>query len=207
MPAFARSYSAIAIEAAGVPIGRDLVDREAAATLARVRSPADTVSVRRIHNRWLLAVLALARGELAAARGWRDSLLLLRVRDSLAAERELFLTSLDARLQLAAGDTAAALSLLERLAPGVKQVQLRWNPWYAFSHERMLRARIYLRGGQALRAFEVAAGFDSPASFGLLPWLAASLELRRGVAEQLGGVENSDSLAARVAHLQRGDHR
>jgi hypothetical protein len=192
-----RAYSAIAVEVAGLPVGRDLVEQWKQVVVGRIGSPADTAPPRRIQDRWLLGALAVSRGDLTAADGWLDSLRGLALPPAAERQRQRFITGLEARLQLARGDTAGALVRLEALSPGARQTQLRWSPWEAFAHERMLRARIYQARGQTQRALEVESGFDSPASYGLLPYLPGSLQRRQDLAERRGEVEYLARITAR----------
>lgn len=199
---FPRAYLTIATAAAGLPIGRDLVDSARAALLRRVGSPADTAPSGQVQTRWLLGVWAAARGDTVEASDWLAALEGLRPDPRVAAQRARLATSLEARIALARGDTIGSLPLLEGLAPGVRQGELRWQPWLAFPHERMLRVRIYQARGETRRAAEVAAGFDSPASYGLLPYLPESLQRRRALAERRGEVEYLARITARLHGLR-----
>jgi hypothetical protein len=202
MTTYFRAYLTIAIAAAGRPIGRDLVAAAEATTRARVESLADTLPRNRLQNRWLLGIRAVARGDTVEAASWIVAMLALPADSAMTPLRERLATSLSARLALAQGDTTRALSLLERLAPGVPQRDLRWNPLLAFAHERMLRVRIYEARGETKRAEELAASFDSPASYGLLLYLPESLHRRGTLAERLGKVEHREPSGARLEQLR-----
>jgi len=200
---FLLAYTSLAIAAAGLPIGRDLVDAAEAESRDRLGAAADT-AVAGLQTRWLLGTWAIARGDTVGGSDWLDSLRALPATPGTgtAARKSGFIASLTARLALARGDTASALPILEGLRPDVKQDQLRWRPWLAFAHERMLRARIYEARGQAERALEIASSFDGPASYGLLLYLPESLRRRQALAEKLGKVDLSRSSKDRLASLQ-----
>jgi len=113
----------------------------------------------------------------------------LQARNAVAGNRRdsLLVASLTARVTLAQGDSAAALERLRRLEPTAENgSDLVWNPWESLGGERLLLARLLLAKGETVAALQTASIFDAPASITFLPYLPASLALRREAAELLG---------------------
>jgi hypothetical protein len=71
-------------------------------------------------------------------------------------------------------------------------------PWERFRLAQLLAAR-----GRLQEAAAVASDFDSPASFGYVPWLPASLRLREELERKLGDAPYADELRGRYARLKR----
>jgi hypothetical protein len=183
----------IFLASSGLPI-RDLAD----SALVRLRQPSDSSNADL--KIWAAATWLIERGDSVAAQEM-ESALALRSTDPDARRPRLLLASVRARLTLARGDTTAAIELLSRLAPTAEQRSLRWSPWEAMPWERFRLAQLLAVRGQPARAAEVAAGFDSPATFGFLPWLPASLKFREQLERRLRDVPYADALAQRYASL------
>lgn len=125
-----------------------------------------------------------------------------RAASAPAARRpRLLVASLRARLTLSRGDTTAAIEQLSRLVPTADQATLRWNPWEALPWERFKLAQLLAARGRTRQAAEVASAFDSPASFGFLPWLPASLLLREQLERRLDDEPYAAALHQRYVSL------
>ncbi|MBM4189064.1 MAG: hypothetical protein FJ206_17325 [Gemmatimonadetes bacterium] len=111
---------------------------------------------------------------------------------------DLLARSLRARLALARADTQTARRLLREIKPTATQQTLRWTPWASFPWERATSARLEESGGDRDRADRLWESFDSPASFGLLPWLPASL-----VARERSALRRGDQGYARLLRQRR----
>jgi len=183
----------ILLATAAVPIG-DMAD----SAIARLRSGGDSAMVDL--STWAAATWLLERGDTAAVRPMVSGLE-RAARAPDARRPRLFLASLRARLTLARGDTTAAIDQLSRLVPTADQATLRWNPWEAMPWERFKLAQLLATRGSATRAAELASAFDSPASFGFVPWLPASLVLREQLERRLGDGPYADALHQRYVSL------
>jgi hypothetical protein len=183
----------ILLATASVPIA-DLADSAA----ARLRRSADSAMVDL--KTWAAATWLLERGDTAAVRPMVADL--VRAASAPTARRpRLLLASLRARLTLARGDTAGAIAQLSRLAPTADQATLRWSPWEALPWERFKLAQLLAARGRARQAAEVASAFDSPASFGFVPWLPASLLLREQLERRLDDAPYANALHQRYVRL------
>jgi serine/threonine-protein kinase len=191
---------------------------EAEATAAAVRIEAEVAremlavpTARLVRQLWTLATWRIHRGAVAGVEDLQARLVRAAVDTvgSAAVRRSsrLFAESIAARLMLARGDTAGALRRLRALAPTAEQAGLRWQPWEVLAHERFLVIQL-LEGEDRLReAFDLAEGFDSPASFGFLLYLRRSLDLRQSQANRLGYVNYARELRSRAAALAgRGEN-
>ena len=168
---------------AGVPV-REEAEQSRAAILAqygpsggRAASPAYA---------WALGVLALATGD---ARGAREAIGALAAHDSVGPGRlaRQLRASLEARLLLAGGDSAAALAHFEALRPTGTRGDVAWRPWESLGAERLLLARLRLARGDSTGALQVASTFDATAAYIDLLYLRPSLELRAQAAGARGG--------------------
>jgi hypothetical protein len=172
----------------------DLAD-QAVERLVRAQPPA--AGAARAH--WAVGTWQVHRQRLAEADRTAAELA------SLAAtgdrEARLLSASLMTRITLARGDTAAALASLRALAPTADQQTLRFTPWEALPWEHIALAQILVARGQLTEAFVAAESFDSPASFGFLPWLRESLELRAKESSRFGDVSYPSQMKARKEAL------
>ncbi len=166
--------------------------------LARFRREPSSV---RSAELWFLGGWEAARGRALIAAEIAES---ISARNAVAPNRRdsLLVASLEARVTLARGDSAAALEQLRRLAPTTPDgTALTWNPWEALGGERLLLAELLLARGEALAALQVASNFDAPAPISYLPYLPASLTLRIRAADRLGDNKLVQSLRRRQEML------
>ncbi len=173
-------------------------DGFASAQLDRFRREPSSISS---INLWFLGSWEAHAGRGDVAAEIAES---LEARNALAGSRRdsLLVASLAARVMLVRGDSAAALEALRRLAPTAEDgSDLVWNPWEALGGERLLLARLLLGRGEAAAALQAASNFDAPASITFLPYLPASLALRREAAERLGIRKLADEFRRRQALL------
>jgi tetratricopeptide (TPR) repeat protein len=178
------------LASAGLPMD-DFVD--SAATRLRERTDSATADLRA----WAVGTWEIQRGDSVGARSALADLTMFATGKN-ARRARLLRESLRARLALARGDTASAIELLERVVPTADQGTLRWNPWSAMPWERLQLAQLLAVRGRRPEAARVAAGFDSPASYGFLPWLPQSLRLREQLERSLGDVRFADALERRL---------
>ena len=169
-------------------------NRFASAQLERFRREPSSV---RTVDLWFLGSWEAhaGRGEFAAEIA--ES---LQTRNAAAGSRRdsLLVASLGARVTLAQGDSAAAVERLRGLAPTAEDGSaLVWNPYESLAGERLLLARLLLARGESTAALQTASNFDAPASITFLPYLPASLALRREAAERLGMRKLADELRRR----------
>jgi Tfp pilus assembly protein PilF/tRNA A-37 threonylcarbamoyl transferase component Bud32 len=160
----------------------------------------------RLRRLWAVGAWAVHRERLPVARMSEEILARVAasdtVRQSLRRMAALFARSLKGRRLVAQGDSSRALAVLDSLVPTGGFQEMRWLPWEALAHERFLRAQLLEAAGQNGRAYLVAGGFDSPASYGLLLYLPQSIELRIRVAEKLGLMPYQRRLEERLAQLR-----
>jgi tetratricopeptide (TPR) repeat protein len=187
----------IFLASSGLPVG-DLAD----AALDRLRRLPDSTTTPL--GVWAAGTWAIERGDSRSA-----SLLLERLArldpGSDGRSHQLLQESLRARLTLMRGDTAAAIAALRRLTPTAEQAALRWNSWEALPWERFRLAQLLVTRGRLREAGEVASEFDSPASFGYVPWLPASLLLREQVERRSGDAPYANELRRRYLSLTEGN--
>ena len=153
---------------------------------------------------WATATWALEQGDTVLAISMQAQL----ARQGLAPEERtarLMHASLVARLTLFRGDTAAAIATLRELRPTADQRTLRWSPWEALPWERMKLVQLLVARGQLVDAAATASEFDSPASFGYVPWLPASLQLREELERKLGDAPYADELRRRYQGLAQAE--
>jgi hypothetical protein len=110
---------------------------------------------------------------------------------------------LSAHLLLARGDSASALSVLERLAPVARRDFLEWGYTQSFPYERLVRAELLFSLGRYDQAIHVADGFDHPMPIVYLPFLPASLILRYRAAQALAHSARAAGYRNRLAGLDR----
>jgi serine/threonine protein kinase len=126
------------------------------------------------------------------------------------AERDPWLArfagALEARLTLLAGDTAQAIAGLRQALSAGRREAIDWNPGEPLAPERLLLARLLLKRGEPGEALAIATEFDHPAPVVFLPFLPASLTLRRQAALALGREPDAKRFEERLAALgQTGD--
>lgn len=94
-----------------------------------------------------------------------------------AAYTERMATALDAHLQLARGDTAAALTALRALGANARPGVIYWEMIAPYGIERLVRARLEADAGQNDTALTLLRGFDEPNAQTNLLYLPAALKL------------------------------
>ena len=110
--------------------------------------------------------------------------------------------SLDARLQLARGDTMRAMEILERNAPRASKSDLTWYPYESLVADRILLAQLYLARGRPWDAIEWASVADAPAVLADVVFLPASLRIRALAADAVGDQRLARESRRRLGALQ-----
>jgi hypothetical protein len=172
------------------------LDTEAASIAARMVADPESPS----SALWLAGEWYAAHGDSALTKSIRDSLAARGARDSSAGVGP-YIGGLDARLILLHGDSTAAIARLRELLALAPQADLDWGLGASLGPSRLLLARLLLARGQPRDALVAAGVFDHPVPIVFLPFLPASLELRRRAAEQLGQAGEARTYAARLAAL------
>lgn len=148
---------------------------------------------------WLAGEWSAHNGDRAATQSIRDSLAARAVRDR-SVPIEPYVQALDARLVLLQGDTADAIARLRAVLSSATQANLDWGMGASLAPERLLLAQL-LAGRQPRQAIRTAAVFDHPVPAVFLPFLPASLELRRDAAKALGDSRKAREYADRLVAL------
>ena len=110
--------------------------------------------------------------------------------------------SLDARLQLARGDTTRAMGILERNSPRASKSDLTWYPYESLVADRILLARLFLARGRPWDAIEWASVADAPAVLADVVFLPASLQIRALAADAVGDQRLARESRRRLGALQ-----
>jgi tetratricopeptide (TPR) repeat protein len=116
-----------------------------------------------------------------------------------------YAAALAAHLALARGDSAAALSTLERVRPVARRATLEWGLAESFPAERLERAEVLLARGRYQEAFDVASAFDQPTPIAYLPFLGPSLVVRYRAALAARLPQRAALLRERLVSLGRDD--
>jgi len=148
-------------------------------------------------------------GERGAQGG--DRTITYALRDSLAARAARlgspatarFADVLGARLALLRGDTAAAIAGLRPALAAGRPEQLGWDLGEPLASDRLLLAELLLARGQVREAISAAAIFDQQEPIAFLPYLPASLSLRRRAALALGQDTEARRYERRLTALGR----
>jgi hypothetical protein len=174
------------------------MEEGAAGVIASLAGPYDSMTTDRLwyHGIWQahlgdsakLAAVTRTLWNIAARSGTR--------RDSVVAGM------MAARLSLFRGDTAAAMTRLQRLRPSATPSDIGWGLWESLPSERLQLGRLLLALGRNEEALRVADGFDHQASLVYLLYLPASLALRVQAAERLGRPNLASGFKARLAALE-----
>jgi hypothetical protein len=152
---------------------------------------------------WLLGAWYARGGDSALTAATRTEL--LRRADSIGDPwLARYADVLGARLALLEGDTAAALEGLSHALSTGRRERLDWDVGESLAADRLLLAELLLERGQAAEGMSVAAVFDHPAPAVFLPFLPASLTLRRRAALALGQRKAAGHLESRLAALGQG---
>lgn len=108
---------------------------------------------------------------------------------------------LSARLTLLDGDTASAIVRLRAAMGAGRREALDWDLAESLAPDRLLLSELLLNRGQAAEAMSVAGVFDHSAPAVFLPFLPASLTLRRRAAVALGRESEARRLQERLVAL------
>lgn len=187
----------IFLATSGLPIA-DLAD----SALEQLRQIPDSATTPR--RLWAAGTWLIERGDTGSAIALLGRLARFEAGTDARSAR-LLRASLLARLTLQRGDTTAAIAALRRLSPTGDQATLRWSPWEVLPWERFHLAQLLAARGSQREAAEVASEFDSPASFGYLPWLPANLRLREAVERRVGDAPYANELHRRYLSLTKRD--
>jgi hypothetical protein len=194
--------------AAGLEIANQLYLLDALAGV-QVDSDAATVAQRTGDNPVgeRLSVLVWLAGEWFAQDGQptitgklRSELAVRTSRTGDEATRR-FADVLGARLALLRGDTAVTIHELRQTPPFGTSTALSFGLGESLAPDRLLLARLLLATGQPQEAIRVASDFDHPQPIAFLPYLPASLSLRREAALALGRKAEARSYEKRLAAL------
>jgi len=210
-PELGRATLSVMFAVAGLPVEAQADSFATALGETLADAPIGSASRGLVRSIWTLGAWEIHRGNLEAAS--RREAVLRRIGTGAIEATDgdvhrmadLLRRSLEARLTLARGDTAAALARLEVLVPTVTQIadeSMQWHPWEALPHELMLRVRLLEAKGRLREAFDAATLFDSPASYGLPLYLPQSLEQRISLARRLGLRPQLRDLEGRLAALR-----
>lgn len=174
------------------------VETEAAAVAERLAS--EPLDKSRSFTLWLLGAWRARTGDRAGTEAARNALA-----SRAATDKDPWLQRLadvlTARLALLSGDTTTAENgLRAALAVGRRDV-LDWDVSESLAPERLLLAELSLARGQPAAAMAIAGIFDHPAPVVFLPFLPASLAIRREAALALGRKHDAQRFHARLVAL------
>jgi hypothetical protein len=173
---------------------------EAEATAVAKRLGGESLDKAPSFTLWLLGGWRARAGDRIGAEAARDALAARASADNDPWLRRLA-DVLSARLALVSGDTMAAeTGLRAALAVGRRDV-LDWDVSESLAPERLLLAELSLARGQPAAAMAIAGIFDHPAPIVFLPFLPASLAIRRDAALALGHRHDAELFNARLVAL------
>jgi tetratricopeptide (TPR) repeat protein len=153
---------------------------------------------------WLIGEWGAEQGDQSVLDSLRTSLVAQAERSG-DTRRRRFAEALTARLALLRRDTATAIAHLRAALPNGRRDILDWDLGEPLASDRLLLARLLLARGFPREALAAAAVFDHPAPIVFLPYLPASLAVRRRAALALGQSALARSFEARLARLGRRD--
>jgi hypothetical protein len=107
-----------------------------------------------------------------------------------------------ARLQLARGDTGAALRDLRSLSPNAPLAELEWQPWESLAGERLALASVLMARADYAMAEQVAAMLEAPQPVIHTVFLPAALAIQQQAAAALGQPHRAEVLARRARALR-----
>ena len=164
----------------------------AASTIDDAKAPASAL--------WLAGEWYARGGDRLRARVIRDSLASRAARDP-GNGIEHYVTVLDARMALLQGDTSATIAALQSVLGAGPQRDLDWGIGASLASDRLLLAQLKLARREWREAIRSATVFDHPIPAVFLPFVPASLELRRAAAEALGEPREARVYMDRLAAL------
>ncbi|MCH7876083.1 MAG: protein kinase [Gemmatimonadetes bacterium] len=153
---------------------------------------------------WCLGSWYARTGQLDRAEALRATIA-RRSANGDARQTALLVTSLEARLAVAAHDTTRAIRLLAALTPTANRQELTWDPWESLGWERLTLARLLLERGHPREALVTASIFDAFSPMIYPIYLPASLELRARAAEELGDSQSAARYRKRLSQFVADD--
>ena len=177
------------------------VEPEAAAAAARTR--AEQSGNAPSFALWLAGEWSAQAGEQAATNALREALATRAVNNGDPWIARLA-DALDARLVLLRGDTVTAISRLRTVLGTGRRDELTWSVAEPLAPDRLLLATLLLSRGQPREAIAAAAIFDHQAPIVFLPYLPASLALRRRAAASFGEEAEARRYEDRLTALGTG---
>jgi len=200
--------------ASAAPMFTAVLDAAAGAPMPRVLSITEETAkgiygenyeeIRGVLTPWVLGTLYVTKNEPGPVRAMRDHLAGLGGETGEPLTR-LLAECLSAQLELMEGDTATALSLFESLTPVSNRYEIANGLPDALAPERLKLAELYLAAGDFARAHQVASVFDHEEATVFIPFVPASLEIRRAAAEGMGQEDLAQEYARRLRELPRRD--
>ena len=181
---------------AGVDVGK-------AAEAEASRLAAGRIDTLRPYTLSILGTWYARRGDRDRTAAIRQALVALAARDP---DRWIarYGDALGARLALLGGDTASAVAGLRAVLGRGRRTWLEWELAEPLPADRLLLAELLLARGDPAAGLAVAGRFDSPAPAVFLPFLPASLTLRRQAATALGRTREADGYERRLQSLRAG---
>ncbi|HEX5962464.1 MAG TPA: hypothetical protein VFY42_01965, partial [Gemmatimonadales bacterium] len=176
------------------------VQKEAAAVAERLGRAYDE----RPFTLWLLAAWHAHRGDSARTEAIRG-ILASRAASTGDPQAARFAEVVSARLVLLDGDTTGAIERLRRAQSVARQEALVWEIGESLAPDRLLLAELLLARSRPAEALVAAQVFDHQAPAAFLPFLPASLELRRRAALALGSENEARRLRDRLDALGHGE--
>jgi serine/threonine-protein kinase len=148
-------------------------------------------------TRWLVGAWQAHEGDTARLKHLHAGM----QSDTLAAGLP-FEAALRGHLALALGDTVGALASFSALRAEFQPEALEWGLVEPLALERILLARIALARRAFAEAHRLAALFDHPTPVAFVPFVPASLEIRRQAARALGRNDFAELYRSRLRRLQ-----
>jgi hypothetical protein len=182
---------------AGVP-----VEREANTVAARLTRELNEKT--RPFTLWLLGEWHARNGNQAETEAMRAALA-ARAASTQDPSTTRLADVLGARLMVLQGDTTAAITRLRAALSTGRREALEWDIGEALAPDRLLLAKLLLARRQPADAMSVAMIFDHPAPALFLPFLPASLALRRHAALELNQKSDARRFEQRLAALGQRD--
>jgi hypothetical protein len=153
---------------------------------------------------WLLALWHAHEGNEAAVQ-YTHRELTARLQTDTTRRTRLLRDAVHGHLQLARGDTTAALTSFRAINPSANVSSLLWDIFEPLAVERLTLAKLLARRAEWEEARRVASGFDHPAPAIYPIFVPASLELRLAAAEALGHRAEVSRIRKRLNSLRRSE--
>lgn len=204
------------IVAAGKGVARSLyvygyASEGAMASDARALGPyalqafgADYARLRSTELLWVLSTLHRVTGEAAPLRALGVQLRLRADSSGLVRDR-MYAQANEAHLALVLGDTAGAITLLDRLVSRATAPQLAWEAGSSLAPDRLLLAQLLLAQRRPREAFAASLVFDHPEPIAFVGFVAPALRVRFHAASRMGDVAAASEARRRLEALGRQD--